>query len=69
MIPLASTAARALGKRIGKVTTQQMNEAGALNTYLIEVFKNQSILKICISGLKTMFNPEDVFVFICSKEQ
>ena len=36
---------------------------------LIEVFKNQSILKICLSGLKTMFNPEDVFVFICSEEQ
>ena len=36
---------------------------------LIEVFENQSILKICLSGLKTMFNPEDVFVFICSEEQ
>ena len=46
MIPLASTAARALGKRIGKVTTQQMNEAGALNTYLIEVFKNHKLTKI-----------------------
>ena len=45
MIPLASTAARALGKRIGKVTTQQMNEAGALNTYLIEIFKNHRIIK------------------------
>ena len=46
MIPLASTAARALGKRIGKVTTQQMNEAGALNTYLIEIFKNHKLTKI-----------------------
>ena len=46
MIPLASTAARALGKRIGKVTTQQMNEAGALNTYLIEIFKNHRLTKI-----------------------
>ena len=46
MIPLASAAARALGKRIGKVTTQQMNEAGALNTYLIEIFKNHRLTKI-----------------------
>ena len=46
MIPLASAAARALGKRIGKVTTQQMNEAGILNTYLIEIFKNHRLTKI-----------------------
>ena len=46
MIPLASAAARALGKRMGKVTTQQMNEAGALNTYLIEIFKNHRLTKI-----------------------
>ena len=46
MIPLASTAARALGKRIGKVTTQQMKDAGALNTYLIEIFKNHKLTKI-----------------------
>ena len=26
MIPLASTAARALGKRMGKITTQQMSK-------------------------------------------
>ena len=30
MIPLASVAAKTLGKRIGKVTTQQMNVAGKL---------------------------------------
>ena len=46
MIPLASVAARTLGKRIGKVTTQQMTEAGALNTYLIEIFKNHRLTKI-----------------------
>ena len=46
MIPLASMAARTLGKRIGKVTTQQMTEAGALNTYLIEIFKNHRLTKI-----------------------
>ena len=38
MIPLASTAARSLGKRIGKVTVDQMYNAGILNTYLIAVF-------------------------------
>ena len=46
MIPLASTAARTLGKRIGKVTTQQMNKAGALTSYLIEIFKNHKLIKI-----------------------
>ena len=46
MIPLASTAARTLGKRIGKVATQQMNRAGVLNTYLIEIFKNHKLMKI-----------------------
>src|SRR6056300_946515 len=46
MIPLASIAARTLGKRIGKVTNQQMNKAGILSTYLFEVFKNHQITKI-----------------------
>ncbi len=46
MIPLASTAARTLGKRIGKVTTQQMSKTGILNTYLIEIFKNHRLTKI-----------------------
>tara|TARA_B100000003_G_scaffold183970_1_gene177338 strand:+ start:540 stop:2279 length:1740 start_codon:yes stop_codon:yes gene_type:complete len=46
MIPLASIAARTLGKRIGKVATQQMNRAGILNTYLIEIFKNHKLIKI-----------------------
>ena len=46
MIPLASIAARMLGKRMGKVTTQQMNEAGILNSYLIEIFKNHRLTKI-----------------------
>ncbi len=46
MIPLASTAARTLGKRIGKVTTQQMSKAGVLTSYLIEIFKNHKIIKI-----------------------
>ena len=46
MIPLASIAARVLGKRMGKVTNQQMNEAGILNSYLIEIFKNHRLTKI-----------------------
>jgi subfamily B ATP-binding cassette protein MsbA len=46
MIPLASTAARSLGKRIGKVTTQQMAKAGVLTSYLIEIFKNHKLIKI-----------------------
>ena len=36
MIPLASLAAKTLGKRIGKVATEQMLKAGILNTYLIK---------------------------------
>ncbi len=46
MIPLAGTAARSLGKRIGKVTTQQMNKASVLTKYLIEIFKNHKLTKI-----------------------
>jgi len=46
MIPLASLAAKTLGKRIGKVATEQMLKAGILNTYLIELFKNHKLIKI-----------------------
>ncbi len=46
MIPLASFAAKSLGRRIGKVVNQQMSRAGELNTYLIEVFKNHKLTKI-----------------------
>ena len=46
MIPLASLAAKTLGKRIGKVATEQMLKAGVLNTYLIELFKNHKLVKI-----------------------
>ena len=46
MIPLASYAARIIGKRMGKATTQQMDTAGLLNSYLIEVFKNHKLTKI-----------------------
>ena len=46
MIPLASFAAKTLGKRISKVTTQAMQKAGELNTYLMEIFKNHKLMKI-----------------------
>ena len=46
MIPLATIAAKSLGKRIGKVSNQQMNRAGILNTYLMEIFKNHKLTKI-----------------------
>ncbi len=46
MIPLASFAARTLGKRIGKVTNEQMIIAGKLAAYLIEIFKNHKLTKI-----------------------
>ncbi len=46
MIPLSTLAARALGKRIGKVTKEQMTTAGLLTSYLIEIFKNHKLMKI-----------------------
>ena len=46
MIPLAGAAAKSLGKRIGKVSTQQMDKAGVLTKYLIEIFKNHKLTKI-----------------------
>tara|TARA_B110001452_G_scaffold13549_1_gene11191 strand:+ start:1242 stop:2984 length:1743 start_codon:yes stop_codon:yes gene_type:complete len=46
MIPIASVAAKTLGKRIGKVTTQQMKRAGILNSYLMEILKNHKLAKI-----------------------
>ena len=46
MIPLASIAARSLGKRIGKVTIEAADRTGALTSYLLEIFKNHKIIKI-----------------------
>ena len=46
MIPLASFAAKNLGKRIGKVTTEAQVDSGLLTTHLIEIFKNHKIIKI-----------------------
>jgi ATP-binding cassette, subfamily B, bacterial MsbA len=46
MIPLASFAAQKLGKRMGKVSTIGMENAGFLNTHLLEIFKNHKLMKI-----------------------
>tara|TARA_B100000579_G_scaffold412283_1_gene403898 strand:- start:809 stop:2548 length:1740 start_codon:yes stop_codon:yes gene_type:complete len=46
MIPLASVAARSLGKRMGKITTEAQVESGNLNTFILEIFKNHKIIKI-----------------------
>ena len=46
MIPLATFAARNLGKRIGKVSSEAQIESGILTTHFIEIFKNHKIIKI-----------------------
>ncbi len=46
MIPLASLAAKTLGKRISKVTTEAQVKAGELNKHLMEIFKNHKLIKI-----------------------
>ena len=46
MIPLASFFARFLGKRINKVTSQAMDMAGVLNSYLLEIFRNHKLIKV-----------------------
>jgi len=46
MIPLATLAARTLGKRIGKVSTEAQAKSGELTAYLMEIFKNHKLIKI-----------------------
>ena len=46
MIPLASIAAKSLGKRIGKVTTESQEVAGFLSSFFIEIIKNHKVIKI-----------------------
>ena len=46
MIPLASIAARSLGKRMGKVVTEAQEKSGFLTSYLVELFKNHKLIKI-----------------------
>ena len=46
LIPIASTAARSLGKRMGKATTQAQEKSSFLTKYLVELFKNHRLTKI-----------------------
>jgi subfamily B ATP-binding cassette protein MsbA len=46
MIPFASYTAQKLGRRIGKVSTIGMENAGFLSTHLMEIFKNHKLMKI-----------------------
>ena len=46
LIPIASTAARSLGKRMGKVTTEAQEKSAFLTRYLVELFKNHKLTKI-----------------------
>ncbi len=46
MIPLASAAAKSLGKRIGKVTTESQEVSGFLNSFFLEILRNHKIIKI-----------------------
>jgi len=46
MIPFASYTAQKLGKKIGKVSTTGMENAGFLSTHLMEIFKNHKLMKI-----------------------
>ena len=46
MIPFASFTAQKLGKRMGKVSTAGMVNAGFLSTHLLEIFKNHKLMKI-----------------------
>ena len=46
MIPLASYFARFLGNRISTVTTQAMDMAAVLNSYLMEIFRNHKLIKV-----------------------
>ncbi len=46
MIPLASLAAKSLGKRIKKSSTEAQLKSGVLNTHLMELLKNHRLMKI-----------------------
>ena len=46
LIPIASTAARSLGKRMGKVTTEAQEKSAFLTRFLVELFKNHKLTKI-----------------------
>jgi subfamily B ATP-binding cassette protein MsbA len=45
MIPLASFAAKSLGKRITKTSSAMMQSAAFFTTHLLEIFKNHKLIK------------------------
>ncbi len=46
MIPLASIAARSLGKRMSKISNEMLERSGFFTTHLVELFKNHKLMKI-----------------------
>ena len=60
MIPLATIAARSLGKRIGKVTVEAADRTGELSTYLIEIFKNHKMIKIFQKEIMNLVEQKDL---------
>ena len=61
MIPLAAFAAKSLGKRMGKITTQAQESSGILTSYLLEIFKNHKVIQI-FQKEKYEFNRAENFV-------
>ncbi len=45
MIPLASIAARSLGKRMTKISKEMLESASFFTTHLVEIFKNHKLMK------------------------
>ena len=45
MIPLAAFAAKSLGKRMGKITTELQIKIGMITSYFLEILKNSKIIK------------------------
>ncbi len=68
MIPFASFAARILGKRIGKVSTEAQIRSGDLSTYLVELFKNHKLIKI-FQKEKFEANRSNKFIEILKEKQ
>jgi len=67
MIPLASFFANFLGRRITKITTQAMDKAGLVNTYLLEIFKNHKLIKIFQKESYETARADDVFKELMSR--
>jgi subfamily B ATP-binding cassette protein MsbA len=45
MIPLAAFAAKSLGKRMGKITTELQIKIGMITSYFLDILKNSKIIK------------------------